>query len=113
LVRDIPLRQVDTEVVNNLVENMGKLGLDVKLKCPFTKVTKNEESGLFSVHTSTNEVFEAERVLLAMGRPPCVKGLGLENAGIEVSSSGFVNVDENHFTNVPGIYAIGDVTNHE
>jgi len=92
---------------------MGKLGLDVKLKTPFSKVTKDSTPGLVSVHTTTNEVFEAEQVLMAMGRPPCTRGLGLENAGIEVLPSGFVKVDDNHFTNVPGIYAIGDVTNHE
>jgi len=46
-----------------------------------------------------------------MGRPPCTRGLGLENAGVEVLPSGFVKVDENHLTNVPNIYAIGDVTN--
>lgn len=39
LIRDIPLRQADPEVVDVLIENMRKLGLDVRLKTPFEKIT--------------------------------------------------------------------------
>ena len=80
LVRDKLLRHVDQEVVELLLENMKKLELDVQIKKPFEKVTK-EEDGLYTVHLKTgsgNEVLRAEKVLLAMGRPPCVKNLKLE-----------------------------------
>jgi hypothetical protein len=39
VIRDIPLREADVEIVNVLIENMKKLGLEVRLKSPFTKVT--------------------------------------------------------------------------
>jgi glutathione reductase (NADPH) len=53
---------------------------------------------------------EVDQVLYAIGRRPLTADLGLENAGVEVSPSGAVVVDEYSRTNVPGIYAIGDIT---
>ena len=111
LIRDIPLRHVDKEVVDLLVENMKKLDLDVRLKTPFTKVTRDADSGLLTVHTEKeDEIFQAEKVLFALGRPPKVKNLGLEEIGVELEK-GAIKVDEHHNTTVPGIYAIGDVIN--
>jgi len=52
---------------------------------------------------------EAEVVLVAVGRRPVSKGLGLEEAGVKVDERGFIPVDERLQTNVPGIYATGDV----
>jgi len=52
---------------------------------------------------------EADYCLVAVGRKPFTKGLGLENAGITVNTRGEVEVNEHLQTNVPNIYAIGDV----
>ena len=52
----------------------------------------------------------SEKVLLAMGRPPSTKGLGLETAGVEIAKSGHVVVDEYQNTTSKGIYAVGDIT---
>lgn len=52
----------------------------------------------------------SDAVLIATGRRPNVKCLGLENAGIELTSRGAIAVDERLHTNVPGVYAMGDVT---
>lgn len=52
----------------------------------------------------------ADKVLCALGRPPNVEPLNLQNAGVEVEK-GAIKVDEYQNTNVSGIYAIGDVTN--
>ena len=51
----------------------------------------------------------AEKILLAMGRPHNLKGLGLENTKIE-TDHGAVKIDAYQNTTVPGVYAIGDVT---
>jgi glutathione reductase (NADPH) len=53
--------------------------------------------------------FEAERVVFAIGRTARVSGLGLEQVGVEVAH-GAVAVDSRYATNVPGVFAIGDVT---
>lgn len=55
------------------------------------------------------EPIECDRVLLAAGRVPLSQGIGLENVGIEVDKRGFVTVDSNYQTKVPGVYAVGDI----
>jgi dihydrolipoamide dehydrogenase len=51
----------------------------------------------------------ADKVLVATGRRPVTDGLGLKEAGVELDKRGFVKIDEHFQTNVPGIFAIGDV----
>ncbi len=55
------------------------------------------------------QVFECDVVLSCVGRKPSGKNLGLEAVGVKVDERGFVPVDHRRQTNVPGIYAIGDV----
>jgi dihydrolipoamide dehydrogenase len=56
------------------------------------------------------EILEAEQALVAIGFRPNSKGLGLEDVGVGVSERGFVGINEKMATNIPGIWAIGDVT---
>ncbi len=53
---------------------------------------------------------EADQALVAIGFRPNSKGLGLEEVGVKISERGFVEINEKMQTNVPNIYAIGDVT---
>jgi glutathione reductase (NADPH) len=53
---------------------------------------------------------EADQVLFATGRSPNTPGLGLEAAGVEVGEKGQVKVDADNRTNVPSVFAVGDVT---
>src|SRR5690606_30165267 len=55
------------------------------------------------------QTVEADVVLIATGRKPYTEGLGLEAAGVALDSRGRVEIDAGYRTNVPGIYAIGDV----
>lgn len=55
-------------------------------------------------------VLEADQALVAIGFRPNSKGLGLEEVGVKISERGFVEVNEKMQTNVPGIWAIGDLT---
>ncbi len=57
-----------------------------------------------------SKVLEAEQALVAIGFRPNVKDLGLEQAGVKLTERGAVEIDERMATNVPGIWAIGDVT---
>jgi glutathione reductase (NADPH) len=59
---------------------------------------------------SDGAVLESDGVMLATGRTPNVRGLGLERAGVELDANGAVVVDERYQTSVPSIHAIGDVT---
>ena len=56
------------------------------------------------------KTLEAEQALVAVGFKPNSKGLGLEEAGVKFSERGFIEIDDRMATNVPGIWAIGDVT---
>jgi len=56
------------------------------------------------------QVLEADRVLQSLGFQPRTTGYGLENTGVEVTERGAIAIDDFMHTNVPGIYAIGDVT---
>jgi dihydrolipoamide dehydrogenase len=57
-----------------------------------------------------NKVLEAEQALVAIGFRPNSNGLGLEEIGVKVSERGFIEINEKMATNIPGIWAVGDVT---
>ncbi len=72
----------------------------------------NDKGGKVSVTVDvggTEREVPADVVLVAVGRRPITKGLALEKAGVKLDDKGFVIVDERQETNVPGIYATGDV----
>src|SRR5690606_36710397 len=87
-------------------------GLSLKIS---TKVTaaKAENNGvaltLEPAKGGDAETLEAEVVLVAIGRRPYTEDLGLDTMGVAVDNRGFVQIDDHFRTNVPGIYAIGDV----
>ena len=62
-----------------------------------------------TVELDGGETLQADRVLVSVGRRPNTEGLGLENLGVETDSRGCIAVDGHFQTNVPGVYAIGDV----
>ncbi len=61
-------------------------------------------------HKGETVRLETDRVMTAVGRLPNTADIGLENTGVKINERGFIEVDEEGKTNVPGIYAIGDVT---
>jgi dihydrolipoamide dehydrogenase len=109
LPRILPL--ADAEVAEVLHRSLVKQGLVFALE---TKVTAASTQGgqvvVNAVSKAKDVLFQGDKVLVAVGRKPYSKGLGLEEAGVEVDpKSGRVSVDVNYMTNVPGIYAIGDL----
>ena len=100
---------VDAELIPILRENMGKLGLDYRCGISQTSIEKLE-NGMLKVNLTDGTSIETHVVLNATGRVPNLSPLKLENAGIIVENNA-VKVDEYQNTNIPGIYAIGDVTN--
>ncbi|HLS59127.1 MAG TPA: dihydrolipoyl dehydrogenase [Paracoccaceae bacterium] len=100
----------DKDLVRPLHKRIERRYEAIHLKAKVTAV-EAEEKGLKvtiegSKGTST-EVFD--KVLVAVGRRPNGKELGLETAGVHVDERGFVPVDEKQRTNVPHIFAIGDI----
>jgi dihydrolipoamide dehydrogenase len=107
---------VDDEVTKHFQRALAKQGLAFKLG---SKVTKAEISGpgvKLTVEPAVRkegggaaETVEADVVLVCIGRRPHVEGLGLDKAGVKLTSHGRIQVDGHFQTSVPGIYAIGDV----
>ncbi|MBT3244840.1 MAG: dihydrolipoyl dehydrogenase [Bacteroidetes bacterium] len=99
----------DEEVSKALGRSLKKAGIKVMTK---SSVESVDTSGLLckvSVKTKKGEeIIEAEKVLSAVGITPNTENLGLEKAGIN-TEKGYILVDEFYQTNIPGIYAIGDV----
>jgi dihydrolipoamide dehydrogenase len=102
---------MDGEISKQAQSIFGKQGVEFKLS---TKVTgaKSAKDGVTlsmeSVDGSKKETMKADVVLVSIGRRPYIDGLGLDKVGVEVTDRGFVKVDDDYQTNVPGIFAIGD-----
>jgi len=104
---------LDGEVGKQMQRILTKQGLVFQLGRKVTHVDE-KTTGLLKVTTEpaaggAPETIEADVVLVAIGRVPYTKGLGLAEAGVALDNRGRVIVDEHYETNVPGIYAIGDV----
>src|SRR5438034_3541263 len=69
----------------------------------------NQSPALLTQTPSHTKTFEGSHVLVATGRTPNTQGIGLELAGVELSQSGYIKVNEHLETTAPGVWAIGEV----
>ncbi len=112
IVRSAILRMVDGEVVKRATPVLKKQGIEINVKSQPLNIRKSENGYTVTYEKNGQQVdAEAQYVLLAMGRTPVTKNLGLEEAGIELNK-GYIKVDDAWRTNVEGIYAIGDVNGY-
>jgi len=102
------LPQEDARVAKQFQAVFRKKGIQVLLKTRVESIVEYGE-GWVTARLSDGSEVRAERVLVSVGRTPNTKGLGLEAAGVETDSRGYIVVDEYLGTTVPGVYAIGDV----
>jgi len=102
------LRGFDEDVREFAAREMSKKGI---LLLPNTRIDKIEKNGeQLTAHTDRNFEIAADLVLYATGRRPNTDGLGLEAAGVDLNDQGAIKVDADYRTNIPSIYALGDVT---
>ena len=101
----------DEEVSKELAKAMTKDGIVVKTGTRVEKVEKGKGSVKVTVSSKDGgETLEGEQVLLAIGFRTNTKDLGLEQVGVKLGQRGEVLIDDRMATNVPGIWAVGDVT---
>ncbi|MBI2376770.1 MAG: dihydrolipoyl dehydrogenase [Deltaproteobacteria bacterium] len=102
----------DPELVKPVQKRMAKLGIEIFTKARAEGFEKTGSGADVKVKLESGEVkrFHADKILVAVGFAPNTAGLGLEAAGIETDVKGWIPVDEKCRTNVPNIYAAGDVT---
>ena len=103
------LRGFDDDVREHLRSEMERRGITVITRQTVDAVELVEHG--FCVELSNRRSFVVDRVMFATGRRPNVTGLGLEAAGVRIAKNGGIAVDEFSYSSVPGIYAVGDVTN--
>lgn len=102
------LRGFDDEVRGFVAEEMREKGVDLHVGCDITKIEKTDDG--LAVTDTHGHVRHVDQVLYATGRLPSTTGLGLEEAGVKLGRKGEILVDEYSQTNIPSIFAVGDVT---
>jgi glutathione reductase (NADPH) len=106
---DVILRQYDQQIVDRLMQISVRKGIDFKFHATIDKIEKRDDGSLRVSMTGCDDI-EADQVLFATGRKPNTEGFGLDTAGVEIGEKGQIKVDADNRTNVPSIFAVGDVT---
>jgi glutathione reductase (NADPH) len=107
---DVILRHYDQQIVDRLIQISLRKGIDFKFHATIEKIERREGGSLYVSMTGCDD-FETDAVLFATGRTPNTQRLGLEVAGVEMGDKGQIKVDADNRTNVPTLFAVGDVTN--
>lgn len=103
----------DKDVVRPLHQTLAKKYSKILLSTKVTAVAAKDDGLWVSFADKDNNALPQpqrfDRILLTVGRAPNGKGIGAEQAGVNVDEKGFITVDNKMRTNVPHIYAIGDI----
>ncbi len=103
---------MDGEIAKTFQRTLKKQGMKFHLSSKVTGAETTKSGVALRVEPAKGgeaQTLEADVVLVAIGRRPNTEGLGLERAGVALDKSGRIQVDGRFQTNIPGIYAIGDV----
>ena len=94
-----------------LQKSLKKQGMDIVLNARVTGAELGEDGVILSYEDKRGrpQQLACDKVLVAVGRKPHTAGLGLEQVGIDLDERGRIAIDDDFATNVPGVYAIGDV----
>jgi dihydrolipoamide dehydrogenase len=98
---------MDTEIIKVVERAFRKLGIEYHVK---SRAKEYREGKVYAILADGKEVaFSCDKVLVSVGRRPNSDQLDLEKTGVKTDQHGWIQVDKKLQTNVPGIYAIGDV----
>ena len=102
---------MDKEISTEFMKILKKQGIKFELKTKVEKITKSKNGVIIETFNKEGKKnkFEADVVLISVGRRPYTKNLNLEKIGVELDKRGSVKVNKNFQTNIKNIYAIGDV----
>jgi pyruvate/2-oxoglutarate dehydrogenase complex dihydrolipoamide dehydrogenase (E3) component len=105
------LTREDADVAEAVAEILRQDGVEVLLETQAQRAEQTEDGEIrLTISTPEGEsALEGSHLLVAAGRPPNTDRLNLEAAGVETDKRGFIRVNERLETNVPGIWALGDV----
>jgi len=104
------LSQEDPDITDQIAAILREDGVTLLFNSEVTGVARGDGGIRLSVHSSEGEqTINGSHLLVAVGRSPNTEKLNLEAAGIDIDAKGFIKTNERLETNVPGVYAIGDV----
>ncbi len=99
------------EIIAELAKAFSKSKIKIMTETRVEGIKTTEVGVKIKANSKEGDIeLDAEQVLLAISFKPNVKGLGLENVGVNLTKQGAIKIDECMASNVPGIWAIGDVT---
>ena len=107
---DKMLRSYDQEIVDKLIGMSRAKGIDIRFNFPFKSAVRQADGSIL-IDGGDQGMIETDLLLWAIGRDPNSNALGLEDVGVARDKAGAVIVDDHNRTNIPSIYAVGDVTN--
>ena len=104
-----PFRNFDSMISEMLVETMSAQGVEFLTNHETEKIVSAANSKL-TVHCNNKKIIKnIDAVIFAIGRKPTTSKLNLKAAGIKTNEKGYITTNKNEMTNVPRVYAIGDV----
>lgn len=103
-----PMRNQDPLIVETLVEVLVQDGIELHTHAVPQEVVKNAD-GSVTLKLQDGSETTVETLVWAIGREPATDKINLEAAGVETNERGFIKVDKFQNTNVPNIYAVGDI----
>ncbi|MDT8440130.1 MAG: dihydrolipoyl dehydrogenase [Desulfuromonadales bacterium] len=103
------LPNTDREVAQILIKSLQKQGMTIHAGTRVVGVDRQNGGLRLQLDGAQQGELACDRLLVAAGRKPATEGLGLEEAGIELTGSGRVAVDADYCTCVAGVYAVGDL----
>lgn len=109
---DTIVPQMDREISSAFLRSLKGLGIEFYLGTRVLGLQRQDEGATVIVQPAIGgpeEKLAADIVMLSMGRHPFSEGLGLDRVGIQVDERGVIQINQNFQTNIPSIYAIGDV----
>jgi glutathione reductase (NADPH) len=103
------LRGFDEDVRDTLTESLQARGITIRNKSTVASIARLDD-GSKVLTFDDGSTLEVDQVMYATGRAPKIDGLGLEDLGVALTSRGAVKVNERNETNLPWLFAVGDVT---
>ena len=100
---------MDHELSSGLQRVLTRQGIAFQLGAKLTGLSEAPDTLLLEIEGGERRTIEVEAMLVAVGRRPFTQGVGLDQLGIACDPQGRVVVDDGFATNIPGVYAIGDV----
>lgn len=112
LVRSERLLPIEDEEIGDVFQEQFTKNVKTSFGTSITSLEKTDEGFKMELAQAdgSTEMHQSEQVLFAIGRVPNSDSLGIENTDLQLDRRGYLVVDENLQTNVPGVYGAGDVT---